>query len=218
MKPRRIVAAAALPAAAALLIGPAPVAPLLATASAASCPDAEVVFARGTGEPPGVGRVGDAFVSALRSQAQGKSIGAYGVNYPASYDFLEAANGANDASGHIQYMVGTCPDTRLVLGGYSQGAAVIDIVTAAPVAGFGFSQPLSPEAADHVAAVALFGNPSQRLGGLLTSLSPQYAARTIDLCDGTDPVCSNGRNWSAHTQYVQSGMASQAAAFVAARL
>ena len=39
----------------------------LATA-AAPCPDIEVVFARGTTEPPGVGGVGQAFVDSLRSQ------------------------------------------------------------------------------------------------------------------------------------------------------
>ncbi|HEU0192363.1 MAG TPA: cutinase family protein [Mycobacterium sp.] len=195
-----------------MLFGPLLVTPLTATASADGCPDAELVFARGTNEPPGIGRVGDALASALR-QRTSMNIGTYAVNYPASYNFATAAEGANDASGHIQYMVDTCPGTRLVLGGYSQGAAVIDVLTAAPIAGFGFNQPLSPEAADHVAAVALFGNPSDRLGGLVPSLGPQYTARTIDLCAGGDPVCSDGRNWGAHTSYVP-GMTSQAAGFV----
>lgn len=190
---------------------------LITTASAA-CPDVEVVFARGTGEPAGVGNVGNAFVSSLRSQVQGKSVAAYGVKYPASYNFLAATNGAGDASSHIQYMANACPDTKLVLGGYSQGAAVIDILTAAPVPALGFRQPLPPDVADHVAAVVVFGNPSTRLGGPLTTLSAQYGPKTIDLCDNGDPVCEDGRNWSAHAQYVQSGMTSQAAAFAAARL
>jgi cutinase len=46
--------------------------------------------------------------------------------------------------------------------------------------------------ADHVAAVAVFGNPSIRLlGGPLTTLSPLYGYQTIDLCNGADPVCSD---------------------------
>src|ERR1700737_4280155 len=57
------------------------------SASAQPCPDVEAVFARGTGEPPGVGGIGQAFVDALRSQARGKSVDAYAVNYPASSDF-----------------------------------------------------------------------------------------------------------------------------------
>ncbi|WP_313861322.1 cutinase family protein, partial [Mycobacterium sp.] len=46
----------------------------------ASCPDVEVVFARGTDEPPGVGKVGGAFVNSLRQQTD-RNVAAYGVNY-----------------------------------------------------------------------------------------------------------------------------------------
>lgn len=175
-----------------------------------------MVFARGTDEPPGVGKVGGAFVSALREQTR-KSVGAYGVNYPASKDFLAATNGANDASAHIQQMAGNCPNTKLVLGGYSQGAAVIDIVTAAPLPGLGFRQPLPPAAADHVAAVALFGNPSARAGGLMTALTPEFDGKTIDLCNPGDPICSGGLKWAAHLGYVP-GLTNQAAHFVASKV
>jgi len=50
------------------------------SASAQPCPDVEVVFARGTGEPPGVGGIGQAFVDAMRSQAGAKSVDVYPVN------------------------------------------------------------------------------------------------------------------------------------------
>lgn len=198
-------------AAAALLLAP----PLAPRASAA-CPDVEVVFARGTDEPPGVGRVGQAFVSSLRAQTR-KDVNAYGVNYPASKDFLAAADGANDASNHIQHMADNCPNTKLVLGGYSQGAAVIDIVTAAPFPGLGFRDPLPPDAADHVAAVALFGNPSGRAAGLMSALTPDFDGKTIDLCNAGDPICSDGNQWKAHLGYVP-GMTNQAATFVAGRI
>ncbi|MDQ2636155.1 MAG: cutinase family protein, partial [Actinomycetota bacterium] len=185
------------------------------TASADGCPDVEVVFARGTSEPPGLGRVGDGLVNALRNQTS-RSVGAYAVNYPASYDFGRAADGANDASGHVMWMVENCPATRLVLGGYSQGAAIVDIVAAAPVPGFGFTAPLPPEAADHVAAIAVFGNPSNKIGQPLTN-SPVYGFKTIDLCTDGDPVCSPGRMFSAHSGYTP-GMTNQAASFVAGLL
>ncbi len=75
-------------------------------------PDIEVVFARGTDEPPGIGRVGQAFVDALRGKVGNRSMGVYAVNYPASYDFLTAADGANDASTYIQDVVHTARPPR----------------------------------------------------------------------------------------------------------
>lgn len=62
-----------------------------------------------------------------------------------------AASGANDASAHIQYMMGACPNTKLVLGGYSQGAAVMDVIAAVPIPAIGFDNPLPPNAPDFVA-------------------------------------------------------------------
>lgn len=192
------------------------VAPQLVPRASASCPNVDVVFARGTDEPPGVGKVGGAFVSSLREQTR-KSVGAYGVNYPADKDFLAAADGANDASTHIQQMAVNCPGTEVVLGGYSQGAAVIDIVTAAPVGGLGFRRPLPAAAADHVAAIALFGNPTGRGGGLMGALTPNFEGKTIDLCNPGDPICSGGMQWSSHLSYVP-GLTNKAATFVANRV
>jgi len=205
----------------ALLVAPiinSSLAPGTASASAASCPAVQVVFARGTGEPPGVGRVGDAFAEALRSQLVDETIAVYPVDYPASLDLLRAVEGANDTSSFVQGIVASCPDTKIVLGGYSQGAAVMDIVAVADRPVLGFDNPLPPALADRVAAVAVFGNPSNRLRGPLTTLSPLYGEKTIDLCNGGDPVCSTGQETPAHSQYVQAGLAAEAARFVAGRL
>ncbi len=191
----------------------------VASAQADPCPAVQVVFARGTGEPDGIGRVGEAFVDALRPLVKGKSVAVDAVNYPATRDFLRAADGANDASLFVQNMATTCPDTKIVLGGYSQGAAIVDIITVADQPTLGFAQPMPAKIADHVAAVAVFGNPSIRLlGGPLTTLSPRYGYKTIDLCNGADPVCSDGNDVAAHSLYVQAGLATQAAQFVADRM
>lgn len=187
------------------------------TANALECNDIEVVFARGTNEDPGIGRVGDAFVGNLQGMVGGRSMGVYAVNYPASYDFLAAAAGANDASARIQYIANTCPNTKVVLGGYSQGAAVVDVVTSIPIPVIGFTNPLPPFAADHIAAIAVFGNPSAKIGLPLTS-SPVFGARSIDLCNGGDPICSSGDSVVAHRNYGPDGTAWQAATFVANRL
>jgi cutinase len=77
---------------------------------------------------------------------------------------------------------------------------------------------MAPEVANHVAAVAVLGNPLNRFGGSLTALSPLYGAKTIDLCNGADPVCSAGDDRPAHSQYVEAGLVSQAAAFAADRI
>ena len=186
----------------------------LPTAAAADCPDVEVVFARGTDEPPGIGVVGEALVGSLKPMLKGESIRSYAVKYPASYDFLAVANGANDASAHIQATAKNCPKTKIVLGGYSQGAAVVDVVTTSPISGLGFSTPLPPAMTDHVSAVAVFGNPSARLGQPLTTLSPLYGARTADMCNTNDPICSLGKDFNSHVRYPQSGLVKKAAQWI----
>jgi cutinase len=211
------VAAAAVLTACAAVLAPALSPMPIGVASADDCPDVEVVFARGTNDAPGLGNVGDAFVGALRNKVGGRSVGAYAVNYPANFDFLAAADGANDASARIQFMVDNCPNTRLVLGGYSQGAAVIDVISAIPMPVLGFNNPLPPNVPDHVAAIAAFGNPSAKLGLPLTT-SPVWGGRAIDLCNGNDPICqTDGESVAAHRAY-PGGPTNQAANFVAGLL
>jgi cutinase len=102
--------------------------------------------------------------------------------------------------------------------GYSQGAAVIDLVAGPEDGLFGFARPLSAGVVNHVAAVAVFGNPSNRLGRSLTDWSAVYGGKTIDLCNGGDPVCSGGDDVGAHSRYVEAGLADRAAEFVVERL
>ncbi|WP_370375113.1 cutinase family protein [Mycolicibacterium sp. CR10] len=186
------------------------------SASAApKCNDIEIVFARGTDEAPGLGVVGKALVDALRPMVKGQSIGTYAVKYPASWDFLQVAAGANDASRRVQTIAATCPDSKIVLGGYSQGAAIMDVVTTSPIAALGYTAPLPAAVVPHVAAVAVFGNPSARLGQPLTILSPDFGARTADLCNTNDPVCSLGKDFDAHVRYPQSGLVNLAAQWIA---
>lgn len=219
-KLRDVVVAAAVSAAAVVLPAAAPSSGV-PRAAAANCPPVQVVFARGRKESPGAGVLGNAFISSLRSKVN-KNVGVYAVNYPAD---TEVAQGANDMSHHVQDMVNNCPDTRLVLGGYSLGAAVTDVVLAAPIGAFGFDSPLPPGTDQHVAAVALFGNGIQWVGPI-TNFSPVYNDRTIELCHGADPVCNPAdpntwkENWPQHlaSAYIDAGMANQAADFVAGKL
>jgi cutinase len=180
-----------------------------------------VVFARGRQESAGAGVVGNAFVSALRSRVN-KNVSLYAVRYPAD---TEVDVGANDMSAHVQSTMNGCPDTRIVLGGYSLGAAVTDVVIAAPISAFGFNNPLPPGADQHIAAVALFGNGTQWVGPI-TNFNPIYADRTVDKCHGADPICNPADphtwqdNWPQHSGslYIQDGEVNQAADFVAGKL
>ena len=101
---------------------------------------------------------------------------------------------------------------------YSQGAAVVDVLAATGRSILGFTSPLPDSVADHVSAVVVFGNPSNRIGEPLTTLSPLYGAKALDLCNGADPICSDGNDRPAHSLYVEAGLADQAARFVAARV
>jgi cutinase len=196
--------------------------PGAAQSAAAACPQVEVIFARGRLESAGTGVLGNAFVNALSSKIGGKSLSTYAVRYPAD---SEVDIGANDMSRHVQNTMNGCPNTRIVLGGYSLGAAVTDVVLAVPMSAFGFDSPLPAGAEEHIAAVALFGNGSA-WAGPITNFSPIYNERTIELCHGADPICNPAdpntwkQNWPAHlaSAYIDAGMANQAADFVAGRL
>ena len=193
------------------------------TAHGAPCPDVELIFARGTSEPVGAGRVGQALAGQLAPQLGGRSLGIYGVNYPATYDFLAAADGAADATNRIAAMSQQCPSTRYVLGGYSQGAAVVDMLVGIPPLGdkvgeIGSAPPLPPVLADKVAAVVVFGNPSAKFGKPVSIAMTPFAGKGIDLCNDGDPICSQGRNPFAHTSYEKTPLVGQAAGFVSSLL
>jgi cutinase len=201
-----------------------------ANAADDSCPAVEVLFARGTNEAPGVGATGQAFVDALNARLPGKTVDVYAVNYPASLNFGQAADGIVDASNKIEAIAASCPATKIVLGGYSQGAAVAGYTTTDTVpAGFDLpadiTGPMPPAIAPHVAAVVLFGTPDAWFLNLVAHSAPPitigqlYAAKTLQLCATGDPVCfPGGLDRSAHSSYKDNGMADQAADFAARQL
>ncbi|WAJ46315.1 cutinase family protein [Mycobacterium sp. Aquia_216] len=201
---------------AALVSGPAPTA-------LADCPDVQLIFARGTNEPPGLGVVGDALFAALQPVLGGRNFDNYAVNYPASYNFLTTGDGANDARDHIAAMVDQCPGTHLILGGFSQGAAAVSMLAGVPPLGntigdFGSAPALDPGLASKIRAVAVFGNPGNRFNTPL-STAGQFAGRAIDLCSPGDPVCVvGGRDRDAHHDYSIPPYPGQAASFIAGRV
>jgi cutinase len=205
---------------AALLATPIP------SAAAEACSDVEVVFARGTFEPPGLGGIGQSFVDAVRKQAAGKTVSVYPVNYPASTDFPTAVQGIRDAANRIESTAAACPDTKIVLGGFSQGAAVAGFVTSEAVPSGANAEdvpdPMPPEIAGHIAAVALFGKPSPRFMDMIgtppVEIGKLYQAKTIDLCIINDPICADNGDGANHSLYNHNGMTEQAATFAVSKL
>lgn len=217
----------AIPAAAAAAMV-APVVP----ADAQPCPDVEVVFARGTNEPMGVGATGQSFVDALRWHLGLRTFTVYPVNYAASGDFAspdfprKVVDGARDAAVHIRNTATACPATRVVLAGYSQGAVVADFV-ASGTSPQGLPPevvpaPLPPEVGDHIAAVVYFGKPTDQVlrkyGATAVPPTEPLAAKSLNLCVPGDPICSPGTDGRLHALYTLNGLTQQGAAFAASRL
>jgi cutinase len=203
------------------------------------CPDVEVVFARGTGEPAGVGGIGQSFVDAVIGQAAPRSVNVYSVNYLASGDFGDrigfartVIDGIRDAGSHIEATAANCPNTRIVLGGYSQGAALAGYVTSAEIpqevpAEYRsyIPNPMPKEIANHVAAVVLIAAPSAEflssVGAPPITLGPSYTAKTLQLCAPDDTICNGapaGPPNFAHAAYGVNGMAAQGATYAVDRL
>jgi hypothetical protein len=200
------------------------------------CPDVELVFARGTGEPPGVGGVGQSYVDTLRAQLGPRTLDVYPVNYAASDDFANreafartVIDGVRDAGAHVQSTAANCPGTRIVLGGYSQGAMIAGYVTAdqapAGVPAAVAPQPLPASVAGHVAAVTLFGTPSPQFltqyDAPALNIGPSYLPKTLELCAPGDSIC-DGTPFSqpsiAHITYGFNGMTTQAAQYAVERI
>ncbi|OBH18395.1 cutinase [Mycolicibacter sinensis] len=203
-------------------------APGVPAADAQPCPDTELVFARGTGEPPGVGPTGQAFVNALSARLAPEPLSVYAVDYPATDQWDTGVDGVRDAATHVLSRATNCPRTKMVLSGYSQGAAVMGFVTSAQVPDgidpATVPKPLDPAVADHVAAVVLFAMPNERAMKFLKepaiAIGPSYQTKTLLVCAPEDAVCSEGLNFAAHDSYAgdDATMVEQGANFVAWRM
>ena len=84
------------------------------------------------------------------------------------------------------------------------------------------SHRLPAQVANHVAAVALFGNPQSSYAKSLSdsqipALDANYSPKAIDICLPDDNICAEGGSIIAHLGYVP-GATDQAATFVAHKL
>ncbi|PSN72383.1 cutinase precursor [Corynespora cassiicola Philippines] len=173
------------------------------------CRDVTVIYARGTTQAGNVGAPdteGPTFFNALASALGGTGrLAIQGVTYPANvFGFLAGgdANGATTMFNHINTAATRCPNTRIVVSGYSQGAQLVHTAT----------QRLTAATAARVNAVVTFGDPDRDEG-----FGPVAASKILIICHEGDNICDNGIIiTAAHRNYEIDAPA--AASFVAARV
>ena len=115
------------------------------------CTALTVIYARGTSEGGNIGSIaGPSMFKQLLSDLGASSVTLQGVNYPA--DSAGNANcgaaGGPQMASEVKSILARCPNTKIALSGYSQGACVVH--NAAASQGLDNSQ---------IAAVVVFGEP-----------------------------------------------------------
>jgi cutinase len=184
---------------------------------AGGCPDVELVFARGTGEPQGLGIVGRPLAGALAAELPGRTVRSFAVVYAAASNQASAGPGATNMSQRVAQVAQACPETQFVIGGYSQGATVTDI--AIGIRGVGTRGEAIPAALEpRVAAVVVYGNPLGLRRQTIAQASPAFGPKAIEFCNTGDPVCGGGNTFAAHLAYTRNGTVQDGAEFAARQL
>jgi hypothetical protein len=196
-------------------------------AAAPACADVHWIGAAGSGQRDGAkltanGGMGDVVYQSyqqLRSDlaADGQSITAEAVQYPAApvpvdgglggwMDFMDSVEDGTEATAaQLEAVTEQCPQTKVVLAGYSQGAMVIhrnlhDLADDAPVVAallIADGDRLPADTTINMGSTAVWPSVGKGvaqehsfLASTNTSpLPPAIGARTVSVCDVGDPVC-----------------------------
>ncbi|KAL9943726.1 hypothetical protein D7B24_000190 [Verticillium nonalfalfae] len=172
------------------------------------CRRVTLIYARGTTQDGNVGdaaAVGPVFFNALAQQVGAANLAVQGVDYAANvFGFLAGgdAAGSRTMADLTARAASQCPNTRIVLSGYSQGAQLVHNA----------AEQISAAVTARVTAVLTFGDPDRD-----EAFGSIPAARTRVICRSGDNICDGGIIvTSAHRQYQQDAPA--AATWVAARV
>ena len=184
---------------------------LAVTAPSTGCAQVEVIGARGTGEPSGLGYLLTPIASAIQSGST-KTVGTYAVPYPASYDYESSEQtGVSDVENYLKSESQSCPNQTFVLLGYSQGAQVVNDALASGVLN---------SISSRIVAVAVYGDPTFNsaesfdqgtykkgvngvLGARKTGSLKTFASDLQSYCNGDDGICQAGQSIAGHLEYQQ---------------
>jgi acetylxylan esterase len=190
-------------------------------AAGADCADVHVITARGSTEAPGEGSTG-ALVTRIVN-ASDQTVSRAAVDYPATLTNYadSSAEGVSALTTQLTEQVEECPDQKIVLTGFSQGAhVVLDVLGGGGGGALGAATPpISSSVASHVTAVATFGDPrhvvdqpsdlgTSTRNGLFPRSADQlrtlagFADRTQAFCDAGDPFCERGLRLVVHSTYL----------------
>lgn len=185
----------------------------------AGCSDVHIIATRASTEQPGAGIIGS-LVNAVKSGSN-QSVSTDTTDYPATLQNYanSESQGVTALKQLVEAQVQQCPDQKLVLMGYSQGAQVTgDVLGGGSGRRGGGSAPISADAADNVAAVILMGDPSFVPGESFNAgtstragLFPRGAAQSLDgfadriqsYCDTGDTFCASGNSVQVHLGYTR---------------
>ncbi|RAK96786.1 carbohydrate esterase family 5 protein [Aspergillus ibericus CBS 121593] len=155
------------------------------TQHSGSCKKLTFIFARGTTEMGNMGSVVGPEVASQLASLTGNQVTVQGVNYPADWEgnmSLGSSGGPTMAS-YVKEALQQCPNTKVVLGGYSQGSMVVHNAANSLSAG-------------QLSGAVLFGDPLK-----MTSVGKLSSSKVKEFCASGDPVCENGMNVMAHLSY-----------------
>ncbi|OHX00006.1 carbohydrate esterase family 5 protein [Colletotrichum incanum] len=172
-----------------------------------------IIVARASTERPGTGVIG-AIANNVQARIPGSDIEA--VDYPAELNPYKPSQkaGVTAMTKLVQDYAAACPQTQMVLMGYSQGAHVTaDVMCGTSEDGFEPTQPQAADVTDKVAAILLMGDPSHVNGQPFNQGTSQnngvfprqntggcdaVASKMVSFCNTGDPYCDRGRNLQVH--------------------
>ncbi|KAB8230450.1 cutinase [Aspergillus alliaceus] len=187
-----------------------------------SCSGIHVFGARETFAPDGFGAAGDIVNLILEAHPSATS---EAIDYPAAggdFNAYSVRRGAQAVATQVSDYANRCPETKLVLVGYSQGAHIIDdAMCEGGDTYMGISNitaPIPIAVGSHVKAMIWMGSPRHTPGApynVGTSNAPGFDPRLTgqicapytniiqSYCDDADPYCSDGDNETLHMNYGQ---------------